>query len=256
MRLVAFHDWWFDEETNYRFATCLSLLAEPVFSFPTSEKLVVEVAVGKQRLYLEYNQPRNISKTGESSDYRVEVGFIINALNHLLKAIDSPLRIVEVYDERSDEVLFVVVPKDRIEAFYQGLKEFIVPKTITTRQNEFERKLVSKQETITPERFHDFLLVYLQLLEGLITNVESIKDPVFLSRLRLAERTFNFFLDRFPLKEVSAQFGLEKWHEIKNIRDRLAEKIAIAIESDPKNVKRFNFFCDQLKNLRVLGAEL
>lgn len=116
--------------------------------------------------------------------------------------------------------------------------------------------IVTQPKTVTSERFHDFLLVYLQFLEELAANSESIKDPIFLAHLRLAERTFNFFIDLFPPKEVSAQFGFEKWREIKIHRDRLAEKIAKVIESDPKNTRRFDFFCDQLKKLHALSAEL
>lgn len=104
--------------------------------------------------------------------------------------------------------------------------------------------------------FKKFLKTYLSLLETLLENNDKLKDGKYCSQLRLAERTFNFFLDQFPVEKVVEQFTLEGWNEIKNKRDKLADKVSGVIESDPRKIKRYEVFCDQLKKLRAFGATL
>ncbi len=106
------------------------------------------------------------------------------------------------------------------------------------------------------EDFKVFINSYLSLLEELVADESKLGDEIYCAQIRLAERTFNFFLDRFPIEEIRGQFGLERWNEIKRKRDEIADQIANIIESVPEKQKRYEFFCDQLKQPRIIGAML
>jgi hypothetical protein len=104
--------------------------------------------------------------------------------------------------------------------------------------------------------FQVFLKIYLSLLKTLLENDDKLKDGKYCSQLRLAERTFNFFLDQFPADKITEQFTLEGWTAIKKERDRLADHISSIIETDHQKMERHKIFCDQLKQLRAIGTSL
>ena len=102
----------------------------------------------------------------------------------------------------------------------------------------------------------EFITKYLTVLETLVSDESKLKDAKFCAQLRLAERTFNFFLDQFPANKVSEEFTIEGWTEIKKRRDVVADKISKIIEDDSEKTKRYQLFCEQLKQLRTLGSML
>ena len=57
-------------------------------------------------------------------------------------------------------------------------------------------------------------------------------------------------------RPISETFGLEEWNALKNRRDTLASAVADVIESNEIVKKRFEGYCDNLKNPRQLGSML
>ena len=110
-----------------------------------------------------------------------------------------------------------------------------------------------------PEEYKRFLQQFILLLEDLLylpTPPQKKSDPKFLSQLRLAERTFNFFLDNYPPNKVSEVFGYNEWTSIKKYRDDMAGKISRIISSNPEFLERYQLFCDNLKEPSKLGSFL
>lgn len=110
-----------------------------------------------------------------------------------------------------------------------------------------------------PERYKLFLHDFINLIEDLLYYPRPAKkkeDPKFLSQLRIAERTFNFFLDNFPADKVSDVFGYDEWNSIKKRRDTLAKKISETFLSNPEFSKRYELFCENLKDPSRLSSFL
>lgn len=107
-----------------------------------------------------------------------------------------------------------------------------------------------------PIRFREFLENYLFLLEELLGDEGLLRDGKSVAQLRTAERSFNFLLDRFPVEQVKSTFGLENWERVKQRRDTIAAKVSEIIESDLKTKKRYESYCENLKNTRNLSAIL
>ena len=104
--------------------------------------------------------------------------------------------------------------------------------------------------------YKDFLLKYLDLLETFLEKSKTVPDPKFICELRIAERSFNFFLDNFPLEKINGVFGLDLWTDLKKRRDELAGEVSDVIEQDERIKKRYEGFCDNLKKARLLGSLL
>jgi hypothetical protein len=111
-------------------------------------------------------------------------------------------------------------------------------------------------ESVTPQRYREFLLDFLHLLQELAGDSNAPRDAKFYCQLRTAERTFNFLLDNFPLANLHEVFTTEEWHKIKNDRDELAAKIAAVIKDNPETAKRYKDYCDLLKDPEALGFML
>lgn len=110
---------------------------------------------------------------------------------------------------------------------------------------------------MNPQEYKKFLLNYLGLLEKLTSELDSYRnDSRFVANLRVAERSFNFLTNFYPMDKVREEFGMEEWNEMKNKRDSLAAKLSEVIESNPELKKRYEEFCENLKNLKSLGANL
>lgn len=107
-----------------------------------------------------------------------------------------------------------------------------------------------------PAKFKEFLDNYLSLLEELSGKKELLTEEKQIAQLRTAERSFNFLLDRFPTEKVKEAFGMEDWKALKKRRDKLADKIAKMIESNPKTKKRYEGYCEALKDPRKLSSLL
>jgi hypothetical protein len=107
-----------------------------------------------------------------------------------------------------------------------------------------------------PEMFKKFLTNFLDLIETLLKKENLLSDEKVIAQLRISEETFNFFLDYFPAKKINEIFGMENWNALKRKRDELAAKIIKMIESDPKIKKRYENYCEGLKDLRKLSSFL
>lgn len=79
-----------------------------------------------------------------------------------------------------------------------------------------------------------------------------------LTYLRLAEHTFNFFLDQFPQELIDTHFqqGRQGYGEFKQRRDQVADRIAQTLENNPEATDRFQRFCENMKAIRTLGCYL
>ena len=107
---------------------------------------------------------------------------------------------------------------------------------------------------MNPQEYLKFLEDYLLTLESLAIEIDK-KDEKFAAELRTAERSFNFLLDNFP-GNVVEDVGMEKWNEIKKRRDLVANTIAGYIENNPEVKKRFEAYCEALKNPGQLSSLL
>lgn len=107
-----------------------------------------------------------------------------------------------------------------------------------------------------PVKFKEFLENYLVLLEELSGKKELLAEEKHVAQLRTAERSFNFLLDRFPTEKVKEAFGMEDWKALKQRRDKLASRVVEMIESDPKMKKRYEGYCEALKDPRKLSSLL
>jgi hypothetical protein len=132
-------------------------------------------------------------------------------------------------------------------------------------------KAYYKHKTLSPEQYLDWLSTYLSLLNDFTSYVEKNRDSSssekMVSFLRTAEHIFNFFINHKRTYEFIAHpeangvspaksADSTAYYGLKIERDKLANKIAEIIESDPKIKKRFKEFCDNLKEPRILGCQL
>ncbi len=118
-----------------------------------------------------------------------------------------------------------------------------------------------------------WLDTYLSLLKDFTMLLETSSTPspysdmaTIASFLRTAEHTFNFFINHRLTYKMNIYSGqMEKlipaaedipqmtYDKLKIERDKVADRIARIIESDPKTRKRFEEFCDNLKEPRAFG---
>ncbi len=114
-----------------------------------------------------------------------------------------------------------------------------------------------------PLRYKQFLIDYLELIEELFEDINnklhqnSTFEPKQLAELRSAERSFNFLLNMFGNStkwQVRDYFEMKEWNDIKVRRDTVASKISTVIENDPEIAKRYEAYCENLKDLRLLSS--
>jgi len=133
---------------------------------------------------------------------------------------------------------------------------------------QYDRKKLSEDEYL------EWLNTYLSLLKDFTMLLETSSTPspysdaaTMASFLRAAEHTFNYFINHrltYKMNIYSEEMerlipAVEDSHQItydglKIERDKVANRIAGIIESDPKTRKRFEEFCDNLKEPRALGC--
>lgn len=129
-------------------------------------------------------------------------------------------------------------------------------------------------KTLDPQQYWDFLTRMKEVLEWMVEEYErdlatgESPDYRHLARLRLLERDFNVYIDYFMhVTETSGvsvgiflreKFGEEQgqamWRNLKDIRDNLADRVSSIIEANPKATEEYNSYCENLKNIRSLGA--
>lgn len=110
-------------------------------------------------------------------------------------------------------------------------------------------------------QYLNFIEFYLNFLQDLLNIASTKKDPKYLAELRIAERSFNFLLDRamFDMvkENVSEVFGgSENLNSIKAKRDKIAREVSDLIENDPQAKERYVRYCEELKNPRQISAML
>lgn len=94
-------------------------------------------------------------------------------------------------------------------------------------------------------------------------------DPRQLAQLRISERMFNMYLNRFsnllydlgttPGQWLEKSHGAEEsraWKKLFVSRDTIADTLSHLIESDPASQERYEQYCENLKQHRTLGAML
>lgn len=103
-------------------------------------------------------------------------------------------------------------------------------------------------------KYKGFIYDNIELLEDLIkkTPSDSKKYYTYISKLRLAEHTFNYLLDEFMFACMKAEdltnvISSEDFHDIKRRRSEVAEKIHRIISEDPNKTKTFNDLLDWYK---------
>jgi hypothetical protein len=138
-------------------------------------------------------------------------------------------------------------------------------------------------EKINLQTYWQWLNEFIFILENLVSEAEEMNtkteltqmvSPKLFAELRISERTLNFFIDQFMLKLLKNEslsfseffstvvgVGGEEnptnlWSDIKEKRDDLADRISKLIEDDPKNIARYQDYCERLKNQRNIGAAL
>ena len=132
---------------------------------------------------------------------------------------------------------------------------------------QYDHKKLSEDEYLR------WLDTYLFLLKDFTMLLETSSAPspysdgaTMVSFLRTAEHAFNFFINhRLTYKMSIYSEEMEKlipvvedapqmtYDNLKIERDKVADRIAHIIESDPKTRKRFEEFCVNLKEPRAFG---
>lgn len=132
---------------------------------------------------------------------------------------------------------------------------------------QYDHKKLSEDEYLK------WLDTYLSLLKDFTMLLETSSAPspysdaaTMISFLRAAEHVFNYFINhRLTYKMNVYSEEMEKlipavedapqmtYDNLKIERDKVADRIARIIESDPKTRKRFEEFCDNLKEPRAFG---
>jgi hypothetical protein len=129
-------------------------------------------------------------------------------------------------------------------------------------------KKPNKRKKLNPNEYLEWLDTYLSILEDYAAYAEKQDSDaikaVMVSFLRIAEHSFNHFINHrntyercIRPEERVDETGISASHdynELKNGRDKVADRIATIIETDPKITKRFKALCDNLKNPRALGC--
>lgn len=123
---------------------------------------------------------------------------------------------------------------------------------------------------LNADEYLEWLNTYLSLLNDFTSLVEKDSCPethaTMISFLRVGEHVFSFFInhrvsvdmgefDEIPV-EANKDLAKPTYADLKIERDRLAKRIAGIIKSDPKTLKRFEGFCDNLKEPVTLGCIL
>ena len=106
------------------------------------------------------------------------------------------------------------------------------------------------------ETHRKFLESYISLLEELVSRAEGSTDPKFVAQLRPAERSFNFLLDQVSNKTEYKVFNVQEIHALKQRRDKVADMASKIIEKSDETRKRYESYCDNLKDPRKLSALL
>jgi len=130
-----------------------------------------------------------------------------------------------------------------------------------------DKNRVHKQ--ISHEEYLEWLTTYRSLLDDFTAYMEKEPDPTMVSFLRVAEHIFNFFINQMTTYEyvLYPESGEKKAdaaddptrtiiHTLKLERDKIADRIARMLESDTRMQKRFDEFCANLKDPRILGCQL
>jgi len=125
---------------------------------------------------------------------------------------------------------------------------------------------------LSADEYLEWLNTFLSILNDFTDlaedqNTSPGTKATMISFLRVAEHVFNHFINHRSTyeymigsktagKSISAGKGLSRItsNDLKIERDKVADKIAGIIESDPKIRKRFKKFCDNLKEPRALGC--
>ena len=135
---------------------------------------------------------------------------------------------------------------------------------------QYDHKKLSEDEYL------EWLNTYLSLLKDFTMLLETSSTPspysdsaTMASFLRAAEHTFNYFINhRLTYRMNIYSEEMEKlvpaventphitYDTLKIERDKVADRIAGIIESDPKTRKRFEEFCENLKEPRSFGFTL
>lgn len=133
---------------------------------------------------------------------------------------------------------------------------------------------------LNTKEYWQWLNNFLTLLRNMVEEAEVLTMDAkaedfsvmkLLAELRLSERTLNFFIDQFMHKVEKENMALtefftnkmgakenplKQWYALKSTRDNLADRISTLMEKDPKMIERYGKFCDNLKNVRSIGATL
>ena len=131
-------------------------------------------------------------------------------------------------------------------------------------------------DSLEVEQYWDWLFHNIKILENLVINIENNLKlnkriyPKHLFEIRMAERTFNFYIDSFietvvaRSKETSfTEYLIKKhkdqydnWKKIKMRRDKVASRISDIIESNSEYQKEYEKYCESLKKLRLISSFL
>jgi|SRR3989304_6633731 len=104
--------------------------------------------------------------------------------------------------------------------------------------------------------YRKFLESYISLLEKLVNKIENMSDPKFIAQLRTAERSFNFLLDEVSAETEYKAFSVQEMQALKQRRDNIADKVSRIIEKSDEAIKRYEGYCDNLKDTRKLSSLL
>lgn len=132
-RIVTSGDWWFDDEVKWEWQARLALTADLEFSFPAGPDVpqILELRCGNSNVKVQYTDI-DLSK-------RFRVGIAMNAINHFLLTIGSPLRLAEVTDTGEDFTAYVITEGDGT-ALRDQLRALLVPESVTNYQGVVEEK--------------------------------------------------------------------------------------------------------------------
>ncbi|MEK9200929.1 MAG: hypothetical protein AAB909_03075 [Patescibacteria group bacterium] len=100
-----------------------------------------------------------------------------------------------------------------------------------------------------------------QVLDELLVWLEEMAqknspDPKYWAQLRTAERSFNFLLDVEVLSSAPGTVDHIWLNDLKKRRDEVANEITKTIKGDQRIQKRFEAFCDFMKDPGTLGSML
>ncbi|NMB91236.1 hypothetical protein GYA37_00100 [candidate division WWE3 bacterium] len=104
-------------------------------------------------------------------------------------------------------------------------------------------------------RYKNFIYDNIELLEELVAKeplFESARYYTYISKLRLAEHSFNFLLDEFMFAcmkagDITDIISSDDFHNIKHRRSKVAEKINAIISKDPNKIKVLKDLLDGYK---------